>query len=869
LQKLRDRAGMSAPQPSKLAGELLAADLAGDEAKFHASLAENFTEVSTATWEYLLDDYLETLSSDNRAKADQLSHALIRLAQLIRETKADAYFLDQFNSVKALNAVRVGEIKEIRTLLAQGESAHKNGEYDKGVAFFSQALSAAERIGDVCHAEKAMLGLARTYTPQTETPRMSAIRQRLVGITSQRQHRQMQARALLALSNQYMAETKYSQLLEASNQAYEISRQIGDIDTSVNSLKFTGTAYDRLGKTNEVFKSFFTALRALPANSVNLLRDCQIYTNFSSALAGRKHYQEALEYQLEALPYCRQCNDLLFVSAQGRAWKYIVLTGQSEQAIRLFQNASFGAGRYNEATGMHSMLFDFYISLGDGCLRQKQSVEAAAAYQNALKLRGHNQPFHTQSRIYHGLALAYLQQSKNGEAETVLNKSIELAEQARENISEIDNRSAFTSSRNAIYQTMVEFQHSIKKSSARAFDYAEIYRARELFDVISQHKGVQWDATRKTIEVSGISTPKTLNQVQKSLPADVQIVEYAFTEQNLLIWVITASRLETVSVPLDRERFQMVVAGYLTALKQREAVNSLNASGQELYQLLIRPVESYFNKACVQVFVPDGVLKAIPFAALVSPVTNRYLIEDYALAVSPSASILAQLITQRETKRRAAESLLLVSNPRYSQKLFPGLKPLPGTDEEMANLRSFYPGLHQLAGEQATKKALIEMMGQYAIVHLATHSFLDEETPLSSAIVLATNAANPVGEVKESSILQAHEILRLKLPETRLVILSSCRSAASAPERSDGPATLAQAFFSAGVPAVIGSLWEVDDASTAKLMTAFHRAYRVSKLTPCQALRQSQLTLLSAGQGQWKHPYYWAAFLLSGDGFSS
>lgn len=67
---------------------------------------------------------------------------------------------------------------------------------------------------------------------------------------------------------------------------------------------------------------------------------------------------------------------------------------------------------------------------------------------------------------------------------------------------------------------------------------------------------------------------------------------------------------------------------------------------------------------------------------------------------------------------------------------------------------------------------------------------------------------------------------------------------------------------------MIGSLWEVEDASTAKLMTAFHRAYRRDGLDPSQSLRQAQLTFLNAAQGQWQHPYYWAAFLLNGYGVS-
>ena len=81
------------------------------------------------------------------------------------------------------------------------------------------------------------------------------------------------------------------------------------------------------------------------------------------------------------------------------------------------------------------------------------------------------------------------------------------------------------------------------------------------------------------------------------------------------------------------------------------------------------------------------------------------------------------------------------------------------------------------------------------------------------------------------------------------------------------PAPVA-AFFSAGVPAVIGSLWEVNDESTAKLMAAFHHSWRSSTRSSGQALREAQLTFLHSAQERWRHPFYWAAFHVAGNGIT-
>jgi CHAT domain-containing protein len=273
-------------------------------------------------------------------------------------------------------------------------------------------------------------------------------------------------------------------------------------------------------------------------------------------------------------------------------------------------------------------------------------------------------------------------------------------------------------------------------------------------------------------------------------------------------------------------------------------------------------VAAHLNKQHALVIVPDQMLKQLPFSALVSPDSKRYLIEEYSVLVCPSASILARLLEAGKAKKRLSDSLLVLSNPKFSYRQSSELRPLPGTKEEITRVRSFYSISRQLSGEQATKQALLKALGDFEIAHLATHSFINEENPLRSSIVLA-GSDNP-----EQNDLQSYEIFGLSLPRTRLVILSSCRSAANAPARHNSLGGLAQAFFCAGVPAVIGSLWEVDDASTAKLMTAFHHAYRNGQLSSSQALRQAQLTLLRSDNQRWQHPFYWAAFLLAGDGFN-
>jgi CHAT domain-containing protein len=199
------------------------------------------------------------------------------------------------------------------------------------------------------------------------------------------------------------------------------------------------------------------------------------------------------------------------------------------------------------------------------------------------------------------------------------------------------------------------------------------------------------------------------------------------------------------------------------------------------------------------------------------------------------------------------------------------LKPLLYSEQEVARLRPLYPVSLLLSRQQATKRLLLQHLDSYEIVHLAAHSVVNEQNPLLSSIILsALEPADTFPAVAGGDVnLHAYEIFGLKLNRTRLVILSSCRSGLTPEPWRNGIGGLAHAFFSAQVPTVIAGLWEVDDEGTAKLMMAFHQFYRVEKKSFSQALRQAQLSLMRSHDEKWHHPFYWAAFTLSGDGFTA
>src|SRR5262249_55529866 len=251
-----------------------------------------------------------------------------------------------------------------------------------------------------------------------------------------------------------------------------------------------------------------------------------------------------------------------------------------------------------------------------------------------------------------------------------------------------------------------------------------------------------------------------------------------------------------------------------------------------------------------------------------------YLIEDFTVVINPSASVFARTLEISRGKQRSkSESFLGLGNPSFNQERFPKLTALPSSAQELERIWPFYPQRLILNRRQATESALVNQIGNHEIVHLATHALNSKESSLLSTIVLAEERGTAVKEQDPSraafdGALHAHEIYRLKPKRTRLVILSSCRSGLGDQTRNESMSGLAQAFLVIGVPTVIASLWDIDDQSTAGLMERLHSAHSVEKLAFGQALRQAQVSFLRTAPAQRRHPFYWATFMVMGDGLA-
>jgi CHAT domain-containing protein len=309
-----------------------------------------------------------------------------------------------------------------------------------------------------------------------------------------------------------------------------------------------------------------------------------------------------------------------------------------------------------------------------------------------------------------------------------------------------------------------------------------------------------------------------------------------------------------------------------------------------LSDILLRPLAGRLHARRLLV-VPDGALHYIPFAALPDPQaeagadgTTPALLLGHEVVSAPSASTLAVIRREAQGRRRPRHTLAVLADPVFSSqdpRLARAAAATPGSPaagprlrgegvfarlpyagaEAEAVLKLVPPGqsLRALGFDASRATALDPALGDYRILHFATHGILNSESPQLSGLVLSLFGRDGA---PLDGFLGVPDVYSLDL-SADLVVLSACQTALGKEIRGEGLAGLTRAFMYAGAVRVVASLWSIDDEATAELMSRFYQGLLGRGLTPAAALREAQISL--GREKRWRSPYYWGPFILLGE----
>lgn len=266
----------------------------------------------------------------------------------------------------------------------------------------------------------------------------------------------------------------------------------------------------------------------------------------------------------------------------------------------------------------------------------------------------------------------------------------------------------------------------------------------------------------------------------------------------------------------------------------------------KLYQWLIAPIRAELDKAKITtiVVVPDGPLRMIPMSALHNG--ERYLIEDFAIAITPSIEL-----TNTHPLPRTNISVLLNGLSQGVQ----GFSALPNVPQEIQGIQHLFLHSVVLLNEQFSVERIDKALqsAPYVIVHIASHGQFDHD-PKNTFLLTYDDKLTMDRLERLLSFNQFRE------NTVELLTLSACQTAVGDERAALG---LAGVAIKAGARSALASLWFVNDTATAELIEEFYNQLRNSSISKVQALQNAQKKLLS--QKTFNHPIFWAPFLLIGN----
>jgi CHAT domain-containing protein/Flp pilus assembly protein TadD len=298
-------------------------------------------------------------------------------------------------------------------------------------------------------------------------------------------------------------------------------------------------------------------------------------------------------------------------------------------------------------------------------------------------------------------------------------------------------------------------------------------------------------------------------------------------------------------------------------------IPQIKTTARNLDALLMQPIRQHLGNTRNLLLSPDSNLNLLPFETLVDE-NNKYLLETHTITYLTSGRDLQRLTTPKTNNNPS----LILADPYFGK---PGtlattrivdLKkliapPLPGTRTEATALGKLL-NTQPLLGTDATETA-IKQTKSPKILHIATHGFFqptpDKSNPLlNSGLVLAGFQVGKSGN--DDGILTALEVSNLNLTGTKLVTLSACETGLGTTSNGEGIYGLRRALTIAGAESQVISLWKVADDATKDLMINYYTRLNQGEGRSI-ALHNAQRDMLKSED--YSHPYYWAAFIPSGD----
>lgn len=780
----------------------------------------------------------------------EINQSLNNLGALYTATGKIDDALEVFKRILASSRELKDDYQLAAALNNIGDILSEQGDYRRAMEFLLEALEVNEKRGDKLDSSLVLNNIGQVYYSQANYERAALYYERARRLREEVGDQQGLAVTLMHLGMVRAANDEYAAALDLVKQSLALREKIGDkrgIAIALNNLGRIELRANHTGAALEFFN------KSLAQYETSQYKDgiAQTLNNIARAQLDLGNALAASEAATRAVALARE------TGARETLWLALSILGQAQRAL--------GQGANAEKTLRESIAVVETVRgqvTGDALDRQQFFQDKIAPYHLLVEML-----------VGAGKADEALQFAERAKGRVLLDVLQTGQNTLDKNLSE-EERKEEKNLKSAVFVLENDLRRAAAKPNferaALAGLQTKLDRTRAALDSFTNTLYAKYPELKLQRGETKIADTAAL----KSLLPDSKtaLIEYVATEKRTFIFVVTSDKTnpktEVFPIEIGREDLAKTITAFREKLARRDL--RFNDDAKKIYNLLLAPVARQLENKNRLIVAPDAALWELPFQALVDP-KNKYVVESAAVSYAPSLSVLAG-IGRKQSSSSTESNIIAFGNPAHKQKplsvgknQFPvsmsdTLADLPEAKKQVEALSALYGAKRSLVftGEKATETEFKKSAANFKILHLATHGILDNASPLYSYVLLSKNESDG-----EDGRLEAWELMQMNL-NADLVVLSACESGRGRIGAGEGLVGLTWAFFVAGSPTTIASQWKVESASTTTLMLGFYQRLQDKSVSKAENLRQSSLALLK--NEKYAHPFYWAGFVIVGDG---
>ena len=837
----------------------------------------------------------EILEKEKRFVNNTLLNALGTRA-LRHQTRADFDLAMHYIALQRMVAEKIGDQAGIAgSWLNTGLVKQSQDEHEAALVATLKAFTLYEASGNKRGMALAWENLSDEYRALGDYRRAFDVTQKSLRLSEETNHRRGMMISLSEFGLIYAHQNNAEQAFAHFEKALAIAHELGDtlsIAMLRHDLALQYKSFGNLDRSLEIYQQLLKQIEN-DRGGAAMIRD-----QIGRIYAAQKRYEEALTYHREALAGLDATKNrratvvtLNNIAAVHLAQEnYAEALKVSEEAVSLSRGkgrksdlyvslinlgySEFGLNRLSQArqtfTEAVSIIEKLRTQTAGGVQeRQRYFERGLAAHQGLLSvLVKENQP--REALIFAERAKARVLLDMLQQGRVRVNKAMTVSEQEEER--------RLKSELTQLNRALTRLTQSEKQDASQISEVeAKLEKARLDYEAFQNSLyAAHPELKTKRGEAPIINAPELAGLLPNASSA---LLEYVVTDDKTFLFAITKPgdeadvEVQAYTLPVKREE----LAKQIESFRQRLATRDLGfrASAVKLHDLLLKPAQAQLRGKNNLVIAPDSSLWDLPFQALVDN-SNRFIIENASITYAPSLTVLREM-TKRRTNQSttlAPPKLLAVGIPQRDGDTVKrtgstlrnhNFDPLPEAGEEVKALGRLYGASRSkiYVGREAREDLLKTEAAAANILHFTTHGTLNNASPMYSHLTLAEGGPNDDG------LLEAWELMQLDL-KADLAVLSACETARGRIGAGEGMIGFSWAMFIAGVPSIVVSQWKVESAGTRDLMVHFHRSLispfgsTKTKASKSDALRQAALKLMK--NPATSHPFYWAGFVLVGDG---